>query len=350
MTKDIKDFVKEIPFNLPLPKQLQLNSKTKLFIYIPNFNNIEISQGKNFENGFWSLSYEEFKNSKLLVSKNISLFQFLIIHKNPAQEEIVSNIYYQNEKLYSGPFISAEFTIINETDINLRIKSFSDPQNAKFEISGIPEDGLLSFGNKIDDDTWLIDNMHCKNLLLKIPPQDEKPKLYLSITGINKNNTKFNTTFNLIINRKESALPYKSKYREIKIPALEILKETNLRFDKYILSVKNAPQNCCVENATKLGNKWLIEENKNKEITIDYFNLEATEFFIDLEYILINKDFSTTENTYTKKVKCDLRCAEIKTKNYTKCITCKNLAKCSLFKNFMDYIGNSTILRHIIPK
>ena len=41
---------------------------------------------------------------------------------------------------------------------------------------------------------------------------------------------------------------------------------------------------------------------------------------------------------------------EQKTKNYTKCITCKNLIKCQMFKEFMDYIGYTTILRHIIPK
>ncbi|MBR4316392.1 MAG: hypothetical protein IKP65_05450, partial [Alphaproteobacteria bacterium] len=46
----------------------------------------------------------------------------------------------------------------------------------------------------------------------------------------------------------------------------------------------------------------------------------------------------------------DLTDKEIKTKNYTKCITCKNLIKCQMFKEFMDYIGNTTILRHIIPK
>ena len=349
-TKDTNRFVKEIPFNISLPKQLKLTSKTKLFIYIPNFNEIQLSQGKNFENGFWSTSYDDLINSKFLTSNNINIFQFLIVYKNPSQEEIISNVYYQNEKFYIGPFITAEFTIINNTTINLRIKNISDPENTKFEISGIPENALLSFGEKSDDDTWVIDNQHCKNLLLKLSPDKEKTKLYLSITGINKTDTRFNTTFNLIINLKESVLPYKTKYREIKIPAQEILKESNLRFDNYILSVKNIPSNCCVENAIILGNKWLVEEDKNKEIIIDYFNLEATELFIDLEYILINKDFSTIDNTYIKKIKCDLRCAEIKTKNYTKCITCKNLSKCSLFKDFMDYIGNTTILRHIIPK
>ena len=349
MTKDIKDFVKEIPFNLPLPKQLQLNSKTKLFIYIPNFNNIEISQGKNFENGFWSLSYEEFKNIKFLIPQDLNFFQFLIIHKNPSQEEIVSNVYYQKDKFYIGPFITAEFTVINDTSINLRIKCICNPKETSFEIAGIPEDALLSFGEKRDDEIWTINNLHCKNLLLKLK-NNTKTKLNLSITGINKNFPHFNTTFNLIINLKEPILPYKTRYKEIIIPTLKIIQDTKLRFDKYILSVKNLPENCCVTNASILENKWIVDDTKNSEIKLQCFNLETNEFFITLEYILINKDLPTIDNTFTKKIKCDIENKEIKIKNYTKCITCKNLLKCKLFKEFMDYIGNTTILRHIIPK
>ena len=350
ITKDTILFVKEIPFNFPLPKKLKLTPQTKLFIYIPNFNEIQLSQGKNFENGFWSISYEELENIKFLTTKNISFFQFLIIHKNPSQEEIVSNFYYQNESFISGPFINAEFTIINETSINIRIKCLCNPDETTFEIAGIPDDGILSFGEKMDDGTWIINNIYCKNLLLKLDKNDKRKKLNLSITGINKNNPHFNTTFNLIINLKEPILPYRTKYKEIKIPAKEILIQSKLRFDKYILSVKNLPENCCVENATIVDNKWIVEDKKNEEITLEYFNLETKELLVNLEYILINKDYPTIDNIYSKKIKYNLEDKEIKTKNYTKCVTCKNLTKCTLFKEFMDYIGNTTILRHILPK
>ena len=343
------EFIKEIPFNFELPKALKLSPKTKLFIYIPNFENIKLSEGKNFENGFWSITFEELKSIKLLLKKEIQFFQFLIIHKNPSEEEIVSNIHYQNGKFFAGPFITAEYTIINETSINLRIKCICNPTDTKFEIEGIPDNGILSFGKKIADDLWVIDDFHSKNLLLKLENLDRN-KLHLSITGINKNSELFKTTFNLIINLKEPMLPYKTKYKEIKIPALEILKKTKLPFDKYILSIKNPPENCCVDDCKFLENKCIIDNNKNKEITLEYFNLEQKELFITLEYILINNGLPTTNNTYTEKVKCDLENAPIKTKNYTKCITCKSLHKCKLFKAFMDYIGYSTILRHIIPK
>ena len=349
MTTKETDFVKEVPLNLELPNSLKLSPITKLFIYIPNFKNIKMSEGKNFENGFWSISFEELKKINFLLSKNIQSFQFLIIHKNPSEEEIVSNAYYQNDKFYLGPFITAEYTIINETSINLRIKCLCNPSDTKFEIAGIPDNSILSFGKKVSDDTWIVDNLHSKNLLLKLNDIERK-KIYLSITGINKNNPHFNTTFNLIINIKEASLPYKTKYKEIKIPALEILQKTRLQFDRYILSIKNPPENCCVDNCKFLENKYIINNDKNKEIRLEYFNLDEKELFITLEYILINNGLPTSENTYTQKVKCDLENAPIKTKDFTKCITCKALPKCKLFKAFMDYIGYSTMLRHIIPK
>lgn len=349
-TKNLNLFVKEIPFNISLPKQLKLTSKTKLFLYIPNFNQVSISQGKNFENGFWSISFEDINNLNFTIPTDLSFFQFLIIYKNPSEEEIVSNFYFQDDKFFFGPFITAEFTNINETNINIRIKCISNPDDTTFEISGIPNDCTLSQGEKNDDETWTIDNTGYKNIILTLPENFDEKKLNLSITGINKNAPRFNTTFNLIINLKEPLLPHKTKYKEIKINTLELLKESNLRFDKYILSVKNLPTNCCIENAIIIENKWLLKDDKNKEIILYYFDSEAKELFVDLEYILINKDFPTIDNIYSKKLKCDLTDKEIKTKNYTKCITCKNLIKCQMFKEFMDYIGYTTILRHIIPK
>ncbi len=343
-------FEKEIPFNLSLPKQLKLTPTTKLFIYIPNYTQIQIFHGKNFENGFWSIRYDELENLKFITKKDISFFQFLIIHKNPSEEEIVSNVYYQDKKFFLGPFITAEATIIDEENINIRIKCMCNPKETIFEISGIPEDAILSFGQKTEDDVWVIKDMHCKNLLLKLNKNISRNRLNLSITGINKSSPRFNTTFNLIINLKEPLIPYKTKYKEIKIPVQEILNESKLRYDTYILSVKDIPENCCVLDGKIIDDKWLVEDTKNKEITLQYFNINAKEISVTLEFILINKAFPSIDNTYIKKLKYDLTCSDIKTKNYTQCISCKNLSKCKLFKEFMDYIGNTTILRHIIPK
>nr|MCR5506315.1 hypothetical protein [bacterium] len=331
--------IKEISFNISLPKQLKLTAQTKLFIYIPNFNEITLSQGKNFENGFWSVSYEELKNIKFILPTELNFFQFLIIHKNPAEEEIVCNAYFQNDQFFLGPFITAEFTIIDEESINLRIKCLCSPHNTEFEITGIPDDGILSFGEKMDDGSWVIDHPHSKNLILKFDKNIERKRLHLSITGISKHYPHFNTTFNLIINLKEPLIPYKMRYREIIIDTEKIINESKLRFDKYVLSIKNLPYDCCVENGVIIDNKWIIEEKRNKQIKLQYFDLDAKEITATLEYILINKDFPTSDNIYTKRVKYSLENLNIKTKDFTKCINCKNLLKCKLFKDFMDYIG-----------
>ena len=341
--------LKEIPLTLTISKQLKTTPNTKFFIYIPNYTEIELSQGKNFENGFWSLTQKLFKTTSFIIKNNLTFFQFLLIHKNNSEEEIVSNVYYKNKEFITGPFITADYTIINKTTINLRIKSITNTQYVKFEIEGIPTNSTLSKGEEIDNNLWEIENKDSKNIMLSLPDNLQTEKLNLSITGINKTQPYYNTTFNLIINLKDNIKPHKTKYKEITIPTLKILKDSKLKFDKYLLTIKNVPENCCIHDGVKIENKWIVKNNHEK-IKIRNFDTNINEVNITLEYILLNKDIPTIDNQYSKKIKCDFTDAEIKTKNYTKCLICKNYKKCNLFKDFMNYIGDSTILRHIIHK
>ena len=43
------------------------------------------------------LNLFEDKNIKFLIPQDLNFFQFLIIHKNPSQEEIVSKVNYQKD-------------------------------------------------------------------------------------------------------------------------------------------------------------------------------------------------------------------------------------------------------------
>lgn len=341
---------KEIPINIKIPPKLKTNSKTKFFIYIPNHKNIQLTQGKNFENGFWSINKKELTTTHFILSQNLQFFQFLLIYKNTTEEEIISNIYYKDNKFTEGPFIKSEYTIINPEKINLRIESITPTQNIKFEIEGIPPTATLSKGEKIDDTIWEIRNEDSKNLILTLPQNLNYEKIHLTITATNQSTPYYKTTFNLIINIKENQIPHKNKFKEIQIPTLKILKDSKLKFNKYILAIKNLPENCCIHNAIKLENKWITEEKYNQEITIQNFNTTLNEFEITLEYIIINKELPNLDNTYTKKYKCNFKDKEFQNKNFTKCITCHNHKKCNLFENFMNYIGNSTILKHIINK
>lgn len=349
-TRNNKLLQKEIPINIKIPSNLKTSPKTKFFIYIPNHKNIQLNQGKNFENGFWSIKKQDLKITNFILPQNLQFFQFLLIYKNNTEDEIISNIYYKNNKFTEGPFIKSEYTIINQEQINLRLQTIFPQQNIKFEIEGIPTTAILSNGEKIDDTIWEIDSEKSKNLILNIPKNLQKEQIHLTITAINQSSPYFKTTFNLIINRTETPIPHKTKFKEIQIPTLKILKDSKLKFDKYILAIKNLPANCCINNSIKLENKWIIEEKQNKEITIQNFNPTLNEFEITLEYIIINKELPSLDNIYTKKYKCNFKDKEFQTKNFTKCITCNNYKKCKLFENFMNYIGNSTILKHIINK
>lgn len=348
-TKDYLLSTNKIPLDIQIPKKLHLTENTKLFIYIPNFNNIELSNGKNFENGFWSIQQKDLKSTYIIPHSKITKFQLLLVYKNSSEEEIVSNIYYKNKEFTCGPFITADFTIIDKNTINLRIKSFTSPASTVFEINGLPEEASLSSGHEVGTNTWEVESKQSKNIILYVN-NDKCEKLNLSITATSVNNKAIKSTFNLIINlQSEDILPNKQKYKELKINTFEIINKTEYEFDDYILSIKNLPQNCCIINAINLENKWITSASNNREITINNFNLDTNEIYITLEYILLNHDkIPTSDNTFITKIKCDFTDQPIKTKDYTKCITCKNCNKCNLFNDFMDYIGNSTILKHII--
>ena len=350
LENDNENKLQKIPFNISIPQNLKTTPKTKFFIYIPNYKNIQLSQGKNFENGFWSITKNDLKNILFILPTTLQFFQCLLIYKNNSEEEIVSNIYYKNKQFTTGPFITAEFTLINSKKINLRIKSIFPSKNIHFEIEGIPNNAILSKGEKIDNNLWEIECEESKNLIITLPEDLIDEKIYLTITGIPYKLPYFNTTFNLIINLSETKIPHKKNYKELKIPSLKILKDSKIKFDKYILTVKNLPETCCINNAIKLENKWIIKNKTNDEFIIQNFSPLLEEFEITLEYIILNKEFLTTDNNYIKKIKCNFKDKEIQNKNYTKCITCNNYSKCNLFKNFMNYIGDTTILKHIISK
>lgn len=345
---------------IKIPSNLSLKNESKIYIYIPNFESIKLSQGKNFENGFWSLNFSSIPNTNIIIPNGLKLFQLLFVCKNINEEEITANIYYTADPnkniptLSSGPFITASYTSISPNTINLRLKSFTNPTSTIFEIQGFPPTTNLSTGTILtttDTPIWQIPAPLGQSINVTLPEQYIGKKLNLNITAINKLSPQQKTTFTIITTPLNKSQPqYKSQYKEIKINAFDILKKSGIPFDNFILSIKGLPEYCCIPHSIKIGDKWVIGHKQNHQIIINNFRKSVSEFYITLEYIILNTQLQLplNDNTYVTKIKCDFSTQSPITKDYTKCIICKNCDRCKLFKNFMEYIGNSTILRHIL--
>ncbi len=217
--------MKEIPLNIKIPKTIKSNPNSKFFIHLPN-ETFELSGGKNFESGFWSISKEELKNTKIIAPSSKVSFQFLLINKNSTEDEIASNVYYKNGELLTGPLISADY-ILNPEEINIKIKSFSP--DTSFEIEGLPKVLTLSKGGKITSEIWELTESEAQDLTIKIPTDFKEERLHLTITGNTKEYPHLKTHFNLIINLNENKTPHQTKYKEITIPAENIIKKSKIK-------------------------------------------------------------------------------------------------------------------------
>ncbi len=359
MPKDIvslKANTKQIPLNIKIPANIHSNPNSKFFIYFPN-NTFALTNGKNYENGFWSITQKEMKYTNIILPTNKTIFQFLLINKNSTEDEITSNIYFKNNQFLSGPFISANYIRLNKNEINIKIKSYTP--HSTFQIEGIPSNSQLSKG-KLYDNIWELKAKEAQDLILTIPEEENINQIHLTIISHTTKSlktkdakTSLPTHFSLVINLDSNLLPNKNKYKETIIQAEDIINNSKIKYDKYLLIIKNVPENTCIENAIKLEDKWIVNNANNKQIKIKEFNTDTsqeTNTEIKLEFILLNKGLPNSNNSYIKKVKPDFKNSKIQNKDFTKCINCKNMKNCKTFQDFMNYIGYSTILKHIIHK
>ena len=213
---------------ISLPNPTSINTiATKIYIYIPKFEYIHLSQGKNFENGFWSINFHELSTTNIIITPEIQTFQLLLVYKDISEDEIVCNLYYSiTSGLIAGPFITASYNKTNTTQIALRILALSDKGNTIFEITGIPNSATLNHGKKIEYDdnttTWQIPATKSQNIEIKLSPNDTSSipdTIDLSIIATNINNPQYKTCFTLIINLNDTnKTPHKSQYREKSTP------------------------------------------------------------------------------------------------------------------------------------
>ncbi|MDR1477066.1 MAG: hypothetical protein LBI17_02975 [Rickettsiales bacterium] len=340
------DDSQRIPLKLNLPKGLGLNAQSRLFIYFPERDGFSLSHGKLFESGLWSASVKEMEGIEILAPKSARIFQFLIIAKPTSGTEAVANAYFEGGRTSFGPFISADYAIGTD-GVSLYMRSFSDPRGTVFEIDGVPEDAGLTNGHDVSDTTWEVPAKHALGVGLMMPKKPAQKKLSLSITASIAKAPRLKSTFTLIMNLEGAPKPYGRKYREIRIDAKKMLRDMGVKYDRYVLSVRCPDNRCCVAGALNIENKWLLPEDRNAEIVIRNFDLEKDGIDITASFMAIRGRPYEIENR-SEKLSCDFRNSVSKTRDFTHCVSCRSKRKCAMFSEFMDYIGDTTILRHIL--
>jgi hypothetical protein len=336
-----------MPLAIKLPRKLKLASRAGVFLYFPDMDGVALSSGKDFGGGLFSLSPIELRAAAVTIPGNGTERQFLLIIKNPKATEAVANIYFRDGIFENGPFVSADYRMSDEDGITISAATFSPERYVAFEIEGVPESAGLSKGRCVSDTVWEVPARDAKSFALMLPGGKAGAigQIRLAITASDKRAEGLKTTFNLVIPLKKPSRKPRREYREMKIDAGKILRDGGLKAKDCLLRIRLPDGAFCVKGAAKAKDKWILGRNAGKIVTVDNFDMSKDTLDLALEFIALNPDGSF--ETYVKKLACDFRGSLASGADFVKCISCRNASRCAMFGEFMEYIGNSTILRHI---
>jgi hypothetical protein len=341
----MEDNTRKIPLALRFPKGIGDLKDARIFIYFPK-KGFALEDGKLFEAGLWSLAPGGMKKNTIIAPFSAEIFQFLVIVKPASSTEAVANAYFRDGALELGPFVSADYSI-GRGSVSLSIQSFTRPKDMVFEIEGVPENAGLTKGRALSDTAWTLSARDAKSVELVLPRRDAPKKLVLSVNAFDPAASALISTFTLIINLGRPDKPFAKKYREVRIDAKKLLKDEGVKCDRYLLSVRCPGEMCCVKGGMKLEDKWLLPNNGNAEIAIRNFDPALDRIDLTADFMAVRERPYEIEN-HTKKLPCDFGDAVEETKDFSSCIGCRSHARCPMFEGFMDYIGSTTILRHLL--
>lgn len=340
----MEDTIRKIPLDLHFPKGLGTGRDTRFFVYFPK-KGFALDSGKLFEAGLWSISREALKGNAIIAPASADVFQFLVIAKPAAGTEAVANAYYRNGALGFGPFVSADYKA-GRGAVSLSIRSLGGREGTLFEIEGVPENAGLNKGRAASDDAWTLSSREARSVDLLLPSKGAPAKLVLSINAFDPAAPGLTSTFTLVINLGEPSRPFAKKYREVKIDAGKLLRKEGVKCERYLLSVRCPSEMCCVGGGLKLEDKWLIPNEANAEIAIRNFDPGLDRIDITADFMLVRAGDGKIENR-TKRLSCSFAGALEENKDFASCIGCRSHGRCPMFGGFMDYIGSTTILRHL---
>jgi hypothetical protein len=300
----------------------------RFLAYFPN-PEVSLVEGMARDN-IW----DAHRRSVLHAPDSVKSFQFLLIFPRGNLPEVTANVHFAKGRMTAGPFISAGYSK-DDGRIGVSLEMLSGEKDAVVEVSGVPVEARIAGARRISETAWRI--RFSPKIRMELPAGFGRG---ISL-GLDVFAAKFPgraSHFGLILPGPVRPGGYPKSFREVKLDVAEALGVVPKLF--YMSSV--AP--ICVPEGKRIGSRWLI--NDEAEITVRLFG-GGTDG-ARLVFSHIRPDGLGDFEEVVKSVEIDFGGGRATAQDYRKCVFCAGGRACPMFRDFMEYIGNDTILRQII--
>jgi len=298
----------------------------RFLIHFPN-SEIELSEGIA-KNQLWEATHDSIIENP----NNIKTFQFLVLIPREGQAEVVSDIHFARGKLSPGPFISADYKNAGERN-DILLELLSEEKGVMVEIDGVPEGGYIVNARRISETGW---KMPFENKIRLNLPNEGVDGASLTITAFASKTPRTSSTFTLVLPTHPRPNGYHKRFRDVKIDLKEALGHIPRIF--YV----KLPEHACIPHGKKLGQRWLVQNTET--LTVRMFGPTQK---ADIEVTYIAPDGFGDFEEVIAKISCDFSKAASQIRDYRECVFCVSAQKCQIFRDFMNYVGNDTMLRQI---
>ncbi|MDR1009336.1 MAG: hypothetical protein LBL52_03745 [Rickettsiales bacterium] len=329
--------------DLSFPKSLGLSPDSRIFLYFPNHQEIGLDRGKLYGEGLYVLPVKEVKATEIRYPDTIAAFQFLVMIKNSAGAEIVSDAHFVGDRMHQGPFISADYTLKGRR-MEITLRSFQPPKDTMFELEGVPDGARIDKAAHSGDGSWTLPT-DAKSAVIELA-SDTPREISIGVIARSKSQPRYPSSFNIIANVGVRTKGYRKQYKEMKIDIGSMTKKMLPKAKNYMISVHGDTDSFCIEGFRKIGNKWVASDG-TKSMVIRSFDKESP--YIELIFSFL-AEAGGKLSIETRRTRADFSGIVARFKDYAQCAACINRSKCTMFKDFMDYVGNTTMLRQIISR
>jgi hypothetical protein len=300
----------------------------RFMAYFPN-PDVSLAEGIARDN-LWDAN----RDSRVLAPDGIKSFQFLLIFPRGNLPEATANVHFSRGRLAAGPFLSAGY-VKSDGRIDLNVELLSDEKDVALEISGVPEEARLSPGRRVSDTGWRLPMS--PKIRMSLPDGFERG-IRLGISAYSAKTPSRASHFSLIVSGPKRPAGYPKTFREVRVDVARALGAVPKLF-----CVSSAAR-ICVPEGRRLGERWLVDGKT--EVSVRLFDGEAG--MVRLMFSYIQPDWLGDFEEIVKAVDLDFGSGFATAQDYRSCIFCAGGRACPMFRDFMDYIGNDTLLRQIV--
>ncbi|MDR3126788.1 MAG: hypothetical protein LBT92_04115 [Rickettsiales bacterium] len=300
----------------------------RFLAYFPN-SGVSLAEGVARHN-LWNASRE----SKIEAQDGVRSFQFLLIFPRAGLPEVAANVHFSRGKLAAGPFISADYVRAGSR-VDIAIEVLSGEKDVMLEISGVPEEAKIAGARRVSDTAWEMPAAPKAKLLL---PDGFDDGIRLGISAYAAKAPARASHFSLILPGSTRPSGYPRSFREVRLDVKEALGAV----PKLLHISSDAP--ICVAEGRRLGRRWIIEGRD--EISVRLFGRDGGVARLVLSYI--RPDWLGDFEEVVKAIDMDFSHAASAPADYRGCIFCASKQSCPMFRDFMEYVGNGTMLRQLV--